>query len=105
MRIIHDMGAATTSWSGSQTLLQADARHEANTYDGPPGIEAFITFRWAGSAGGVVTKTGKFFGGTSGSVPSINGTDNSHEFSVTLLKLSQRLIAPVILQPQYSTVT
>jgi|GEM_PF-1855912 len=84
MRIVHDMGTATTSWSGSQTMLQADVRHEANTYDGPPGIEAFITFRWSGSLGGAETKTGKFFAGSSGSVPALQNSDNTIPFSVTL---------------------
>ncbi len=84
MRIIHDMGAATTSWSGSATTLSVDVRHQAATYDGPPGVEAVITFYWAGSGGGAVTKTGKFFAGSSGSVPHLLNSDNSQPFLVTL---------------------
>lgn len=82
--IIHDMGSATTSWTTASTTLGIDVRHQANTYDGNPGVEAFVTFYWAGDQGGDVTKTGKFFAGASGSVPASANSDNTFPFSVTL---------------------
>lgn len=84
LRIIQDIGVATTSWSGSATTLSFDARHNAATYDGPPGVEVLITFYWSGSGGGTVTKTGKFFAGTSGAVAGLANTDSVFPFPVTL---------------------
>jgi hypothetical protein len=84
LRIIHDMGSATSSWTASSTLLSMDIRHNAATYDGPPGVEAFITFEWEGHLNGPVTKTAKFFAGSSGAVPALTNSDNSFPFSVTI---------------------
>ena len=84
MHIIQDMGSGTTSWSGAASTLSVSARHAANTYDATPGVEAYVTFRWAGSLNGPVTKTAKYFAGTSGSVPVLGNTNNSFPFSVTL---------------------
>ncbi len=84
LRIIHDMGAATTSWSGASSTLSIDVRHQAATYDAAPGVEAMITFHWSGGAYGAVTKTGKFFAGSSGGVPALANSDNMFSFTVTL---------------------
>ena len=84
LRIIHDMGAATTSWSGTSTSLSIDVRHQAATYDAAAGVEAFVTFQWDGGLMGPVTKTAKFFAGSSGSVPAQVNTDNTIPFSMTL---------------------
>jgi hypothetical protein len=60
-----DVGAATTSWSGSASELNIAVRQNNATGDAPASVEAFITFRWDASGGGTQTKTGRFFAGMS----------------------------------------
>ena len=84
LRIIQDVSTATTSWSGASSVLGIGVRHAANTYDGPPGVEAMITFRWSGSGGGTVTQTGKFFAGTTGSTMANANEYATIPFSITL---------------------
>ena len=62
---ILDMGNATTSWSGNSSSFITSFDQDSDTGDAPTSVEAFMTFQWSGSAGGNVTKTGKFFAGNS----------------------------------------
>ena len=62
---IFDVGNATTSWSGASSALITSFAESDAAFDSLTSVEAFVTFRWNGSGGGNVTKTGTFFAGNS----------------------------------------
>jgi len=84
LHIIHDVGAATTSWTGASTPISVEAQHAAATYDAPPSAEAFITFYWSGASGGTVTKSAKFFAGQSGPSQALAQSTSTFPFTVVL---------------------
>ena len=62
---IFDVGSATTSWSGAANSFITSFAESDAAFDAPTAVEAYVTFRWSGSSGGLVTKTGTFFAGNS----------------------------------------
>ncbi len=84
VRIIHDAGTATTSWSGSSAIVRFSSAQSSSAADAPIGVETFITFKWSGSLGGTVTKSDLFFVGQSSSGAATANITTAFPFSVEL---------------------
>src|SRR3989338_5830807 len=61
VRLFHDVGTATTSWSCDSGNILVSVGQNSATGDAIVGVETMIPFAWNGASSGVVPKTGKFF--------------------------------------------
>jgi hypothetical protein len=84
VRLYHDAGAATTSWSGASTTVNFTSAQSSATGDAPLGVETFVTFKWSGATGGTVTKSVSYFAGQSGTAPATANINDALPFIVDI---------------------
>ncbi len=88
--IVHNLSQDAASFSSATTSVQGQIRQSTASGDSGTSVELFVTFTWTGSSGGPQTKTVKFFGGQTMSIPNVASPGMAFVFPVYLPELVKK---------------